>query len=313
MEGTLNYNSGTIATTAHTPIEIVNLCRDLSAINRKGFNQTSSKGVPLVYHCRITMYRTPDASDADLLTEMVAITAPQNWVYRNAAVKLHAARNKMFAKNGVTKSMLGRYAKTIRYGFSEAAAGDMTSYNLPLGETNPDSSQVALWDEDGSEIWDLSQLAITTDTSLYATLCHNSLDEESAITGAVSFNLAEAYLNSRKTVQLDDETDADTPASFSIIRDMFQDYQAGTSDEVLVISETVQDNPPYDADDIDGSFTQCVEQGRCHTGQGTASISIMNVDVPFGLLCLRARRWNAGGSGNFDFRVDVLGVSEMQG
>jgi hypothetical protein len=305
MEGTLNYNSGTVAIDAFTVIEEVNLCRDLGAINRKAIHQTTSKGVPLVYHCRVTVYRTPDASDADLLTEVKAITIPQNWVFRNAAVKLHAARNKMFKKNGVTKSMLGRYASTIRYGWDGT---DVDLFNSPL-----DIAGGTLWDESGSETWDLSQIAISTDTDLKVLLCGASHPDEEASVSAATFNLATAYLNSRKPVSFDDQTDSDTPAAYSIIRDMFMNYQAATDDEVLTIAEITQDHPPYDADDVDGPFTQCVEQGRCHTGQGTASISSMNVDVPFGLLQLKARRWNAGGTGNFDFRVDVLGVSEMQG
>jgi hypothetical protein len=305
MEGTLNYNSGTIANDAFTNIEEVNICRDLGAINRKAIHQTTSKGVPLVYHCRVTVYRTPDTSDADLLTEVKAITVPQNWVFRNAAVKLHAARNKMFKKNGITKSMLGRYASTIRYGWDGT---DVDLFNSPL-----DIAGGTLWDETGSEKWDLSQIAISTDTDLKVLLCGASHPDEEASVSAATFNLATAYLNSRKPVAFDDQTDADTPAAYSIIRDMFMNYQAATDDEVLTIAETTQDHPPYDADDVDGPFTQCVEQGRCHTGQGTASISSIVVDVPFGLLQLKARRWNAAATGNFDFRVDVLGVSEMQG
>lgn len=305
MEGTLNYNSGTISTGSFTGLEIVNICRDLGAVNRKAIHQTTSKGVPLVYHCRVTVYRTADTSDADGMTEVKAITIPQNWVFRNAAVKLHAARNKMFKKNGVTKSMLGRYASTIRYGMTGTG---VDSFLPPL-----DAAGALIWDESGSETWDLSQIAISTDTDLKVLLCGASHPDEEASVSAASFNLATAYLNSRKPVAFDDQTDADTPAAYSIIRDMFMNYQAATDDEVLTIAEITQDHPPYDADDVDGSFTQCVEQGRCHTGQGTASISSMNVDVPFGLLQLKAQRHNFGAAGTFDFRIDVLGVSEMQG
>ena len=90
-------------------------------------------------------------------------------------------------------------------------------------------------------------------------------------------------------------------------------YQAATDDEVLTIAEITQDHPPYDADDVDGPFTMCVEQGRCHTGQNTATVMSMNVDVPFGLLQLKARRFNYADADGFDYRIDVLGVSEMQG
>jgi hypothetical protein len=114
-------------------------------------------------------------------------------------------------------------------------------------------------------------------------------------------------------VPFDDGSDADTPAANSIIRDMFQDYQRDTSDEVLTIAEITQDHPPYDADDVEGPFTKCVEQGRCITGQQSASTSSINVDVPFGLLKLEAQRHLFGSTGNFDLRIDVLGVSEMQG
>lgn len=305
MEGTLNYNSGNVLTATLSTLEEINLCRDLGAINRKAINQTTSKGIPLVYHTRITVYRTPDSSQADGITEVIAHTIPQNWVFRNAAVKLHAAREKMFRKNGVTKSMRGRYSSTIRYGWDGI---DVSLFMVPL-----DANGNATWDESGSETWDLSEIAISTDSNLKVLLCGESHPDEEASINAITFNLATAYLNSRKPVPYDDGTDADTPAAYSIIRDMFSDYQAGKQDEVLTIAEITQDHPPYDADDVDGPFTQCVEAGRCHTGQGTASISSMMIDVPFGLFQLHAQRHNYDNAGNFDFRVDVLGVSEMQG
>ena len=304
MEGTLNYNSGSVST-AGTDLEIVNITRDLGAVNRKAIHQTTSKGIPLVYHCRLTMYRTPDAVDPDGMTELTAITVPQNWVYRNAAVKLHAAREKMFRKNGITKSIRGRYDSTIKYGWHITS---VSQFLPPL-----DEDKATLWDESGSEEWDLSQLAVSTDTDLNVLLCGAAHPDEEAAISANYFNLATAYLNSRKPVPFDVGTDADTPAAYSIIRDMFMDYQAATDDEVLAIAETQQDHPPYDADDVDGPFTMCVEQGRCITGQQSASISVMDIDVPFGLLKLNARRWLFDGSGTFDFRIDVLGVSEMQG
>jgi len=306
MEGTLNYNSGAISTGSFTNLEENNICRDLGAVNRKAIHQTTSKGVPLVYHCKVTVYGSSiSSSDPDGILEVRAITVPQNWVFRNAAVKLHAARNKMFKKNGVTKSMLGRYASTIRYGWDGTS---LDGFSIPL-----DAAGAALWDETGSETWDLSQIAISTDTDLKVLLCGASHPDEEASVSAATFNLATAYLNSRKPVAFDDQTDADTPAAYSIIRDMFMSYQAATDDEVLTIAEITQDHPPYDADDVDGPFTMCVEQGRCHTGQNTATVMSMNVDVPFGLLQLKARRFNYTDADDFDYRIDVLGVSEMQG
>jgi len=307
MEGTLNYNSGSVGT-SNTPLEAVNICRDLGAINRKAIHQTTPKGIPLVYHCRLTMYRTPDGVDPDGMTELIAITTPTNWVYRNAAVKLHAAREKMFRKNGITKSLRGRYDSTIKYGWDLTVS---SQFLPPLAYQGNTSTSV--WDEAGSEEWELSQLAVSTDTDLKVLLCGAAHPDEEAAISANYFNLGTAYLNSRKPVPYDDGTDSDTPAAYSIIRDMFMDYQAATDDEVLVIAETTQDHPPYDADDVDGPFTMCVERGRCITGQQSASISSMMIDVPFGLLKLHAQRHLYDGSGTFDFRIDVLGVSEMQG
>ena len=84
MEGTLNYKTASIGTNT-TVAGTVNLCRDLSLVNRKNHEHTTRKGVPLVYHTKITVYRSSQ-TDTDEEQKLFFYCTPKNWVYRNAAV-----------------------------------------------------------------------------------------------------------------------------------------------------------------------------------------------------------------------------------
>ena len=139
----------------------INLARDLSQVNRKNMHMTSPKGVPLVYHCRLTAYRNfnTDAPNSVMTTQV--LTAQSNYVTRNAAVKLHAAREAMFRNAGIKKSDRGRYDHTIRYGWD--AAGD--SYAFPLLSADGGSNYFSNIGE-----WDETIIAIDDDTSLVPVL-----------------------------------------------------------------------------------------------------------------------------------------------
>ncbi len=98
MEGKLNYKmqgfdvggseSGDPANgTTDTATDYVNLARDLSAINRKGFEHTTRKGVPLVYHCKMTVYRSFTTDRANSSLAVIPSFAQSNWITRNGAVE----------------------------------------------------------------------------------------------------------------------------------------------------------------------------------------------------------------------------------
>ena len=100
----------------------LNLPKDLSLLNRRGYASTTTKGVPLVYRCKVDLYATnfdgtgtSAAVGTDFVTTLRAQGCQNNWVMRNAAVKWHAARASMWRQAGVRKSHRGAYTDEIRY------------------------------------------------------------------------------------------------------------------------------------------------------------------------------------------------------
>jgi len=311
MEGHLSYTE-TVGTSA-TKLGTVNLCRDLSMINRKNFTHTNSKGVPLVYHCRVTV-QAPISSDTDQSTWFVAKVVPQNWVYRNAAVKLHAARERMYSKNSVTKKERGAYDKTIRYGWdiADSSDGAVTMWQHPY---NVESS---LTNEDMSEgTWDTTELVDNAGNihNLYLWVddpAGDLMNEQSGGSGNVS--LAQLYLNSRQ-LPLEDASDQDDdfPANFSLIKDMFA-APSVSSDEVRTVADDQQDNPPYDRDSLTAACTKLVAPIRARLGsQFGTSTRTFDLDVPFGIADFYGIVKDAGSAGVMYWDIEVLGVSEMQG
>ena len=306
MEGKLSYKlTGFDATSATTDLDtgILNLARDLSAVNRKGFEQTTRKGVPLVYHCKMTVYR---AFAVDRPNSAVVVTpgvAPQNWVTRNAAVKLHAAREAMFRNAGIKKSDRGRYDKTIRYGMTAHNETPLVPLFLDNNSTYTDLGE-----------WDLSKIAIDQDTELVPVLFGPDFNEAAASTGN-SFNLGNAYLNSRRKIDLDDLPADHGAADHSIMRSMFN-VEDATDDELQVIADDNQDLPPYDQDNYKGTYTSAVASEILMLGNFGAVKDVIHLDIPFGLATITAvKTCDANGtlSDDLPFAIEVLGISEMQG
>ena len=195
MEGKFNYIITGFASGSITSTNVksqLNLARDLSAVNRKGMHMTTAKGVPLVYHGRLTLTRNVTTDRLNSTTAAGVNTAQSNYVTRNAAVQLHAAREAMFRNAGIKKSDRGRYDKTIRYGWDSASG----TYLKP---TVTDGSTVFT---DFGE-WDDTIIAIDDDTSLVPTLFGSVMDETAAVSGD-TFNLMNGYLNSRRKLDVDD-------------------------------------------------------------------------------------------------------------
>ena len=315
MEGILNYKTPSVSHVSKSALGTLNLCRDLSLTNRKNHEHTTRKGVPLVYHTKVTVYRT-QSTDTDEEQKLFFYTVPQNWVYRNAAVKLHYAREAMMRNNGITKSERGRYDHTIRYGWDNT---DMTDGHD--GWLDPVD-----WDGNAyvQGTWDTTELFLADGTEIGVTLhggIADNLEDTSDASGQRS--LASMYLQSRNLIREDDSDDTDLegdgaedefPAEFSIIRQLFGGNEPAR-DDVLESVQTSQDNPPYDVDDLteDASFISPVEQGRSITGLQSNVKDVLYLDVPFGIMDLKGIIANASASRVIDFQVEVLGVSEMQG
>lgn len=303
MEGKMLYKPGTYGTNV-TSLNPLNIPKDLSLINRKNHDHTNKDGVPLVYHVKCTVYSPSYAGDADRRDVIRFLAVPQNWVYRNAAVKLHAAREKMFQKNGITKKERGRYSKTIRYQWDQAE-----TWQVPL---QPDTRVAYATGELGT--WDTTNLILSSGGSVDANLWQREavvLTDEDTTLGEVP--LAVGYLTSRQVIR-EDNQDADTiPAKFSMIVDLFDMGSSQDNAGVRDLAQGEQDNPPYDADALQGTFYNPCEVGRVVLSQGTATMTEIYMDIPFGIAGIEAQSELGATTADLEFAIEVLGVSEMQG
>ena len=139
------YAGASVSNGVFAATHILNVPKDLSILNRRGYASTTSKGVPLVYRCALTVY--PSLIDGsgytvtvstDVRTTVKAVGCQNNWVMKNAAVKFHAARDQMWKKAGVKKKDLGAYAKEIRYvwnGVSNSFADPLDGAGSPFARS----------------------------------------------------------------------------------------------------------------------------------------------------------------------------------
>ncbi len=308
----------------------LNLPKDLSVVNRRGYASTTRKGVPLVYRVRFTMSQhtltgrasarndndagsasvdtdTETAIAADNATLLKVLTVQNNWVVKNAAVKWHAAREKMMRDAGIPKKNRGAYAHEIRYNFDSASQTWMTPY-----------------DGDGAAFtggtWDVSTLAFQGDKDVQLKLVGTAFTEDSALSSQSVQNMAYSYLASRATVPADSNLETNlVPADFSIMRELLSPMPPGDSaDEIDAIAEGEGDNPPYhefNASTVNHDITEPVEAGRVIAGPGVG-VGQLICDIPFGLAELNARHSGATDQTIVDpvaFGVEILDIYPMQG
>ena len=145
------------------------------------------------------------------------------------------------------------------------------------------------------------------------TLFGSVFDEAAATTGN-SFNMMNAYLNSRRKVDQDDLPAGFGAADHSILRSMFN-VEDATDDELQVIADDNQDLPPYDADAAAGSYTSICIADVAACGNWGAPKDVVHFDAPFGLTYLEfVKTTDSAGALQNDvtFLIEVLGISEMQ-
>ena len=299
----------------------LNLPKDLSLLNRRGYASTTRKGVPLVYQCKIDFYLhdedgvavgTAFGSDAQAVLKIDG--CQNNWVMRNAAVKWHAAREAMYSDAGIKKGSRGAYAHEIRYNY----------------DANSDTWLVPV-DGDGDAFtggtWDVSSLGYTSDAAFQLKLVGAGDDEESDAFAGTVLQIGHSYLVSRQNQQADTNLETEEgPAKFSVLRRMIGDGDVSaaatnTQDDITGAARDEQDNPPYEVLDLSASgdtghdITEPVELGRAVAGLGNAYGSVI-VDIPFGLANLKAKIDQAA---SFSMTpsalicVEVLDIYEMQG
>lgn len=313
----LNYESGNTGDGTATLVGLLNLPKDLSLLNRRGYASTTRKGVPLVFKARINHHMVDesgnvlaDASGQDLMSTLTVEGCQNNWVMRNAAVKFHAAREKMFADAGIRKSDRGAYSHEIRYNFDDASDAFMT----PL-----DATGTALT----GGTWDTSSLSYGDDAAFKLGLVGSGDDEESnAFTGSY-LSIGHSYLVSRVNQQADTNLETEEgPAFHSVLQSMLADDTiTENTDDVTATARGEQDNPPYEVLDLSASgdtghdITKAVELGRAVAGYGNVVGSTI-VEIPFGICMLNTYFEDAAATDTTlrsFISVELLDIYEMQG
>ena len=190
----------------------LNLPKDLSLLNRRGYASTTTKGVPLVYRCKVDLYATnfdgtgtSAAVGTDFVTTLRAQGCQNNWVMRNAAVKWHAARASMWRQAGVRKSHRGAYTDEIRY----CLDSQNDTWIVPV-------------DGDGAAFtggtWDLTEINNGIDEDGFALKIIGTGTDEDAATTPTVVNIGHSYLQSRRQPDPDTNDGADsTPSNHSLL------------------------------------------------------------------------------------------------
>lgn len=296
-----------------TAVGHVSLPKDLSILNRRGYASTTRKGVPLVYRCKVDYYVQDTegvglsaAVGTDFSSTLHVEGCANNWVMKNAAVKLHAAREKWLAATGVPKKLRGAYSHEIRYNYD----GQDDSFLTPK-------------DADGEDLvggtWDRTIFADDLDNSWQIKLVGNAADESSTLSSN-EFSLPGLYLNSRANIHSDTNVEADdTPARYSHLQFMLGELSVDEQQDVAITAiQGEQDNPPYDlwaVDDTQNDITEPLNLGIALATVGSGYGSCI-VDVPFGIMNLVGRNHDGNGTSvttTGSIAIEVLDIFEMQG
>lgn len=309
------YELSTISETTRLHEGYLNLPKDLSILNRRGYASTTRKGVPLVYKAKLDFYLTDDlgtgattAYGADMMASLQLRGCQNNWVMRNAAVKWHAAREQYFRKAGVKKADRGAYSHEIRYNFDQESQTWLT----PI-------------DADGAAFtggtWDVTEIVTEDDQTFELGLVNTAYNED--VQAALAYQqIGYSYLASRRNLREDTNDEAEDIGLNSILGDMLSpsNIEVGTIDNVRGNAEDEQDNVPYEhfsPGDVNHDITESVELGRAVLGYGITYGSCI-VEIPFGLGAFTAQIHDAAGTNNDPdpnglVCVEVLDIFEMQG
>ncbi len=320
----LQYQTGALSNDTWTGLSSggvsghLNLVKDLSLLNRRGYASTTKDGTPLVFRCKVDLYLQDEdgfgvnaAVGSDFMTTLKIDGVQNNWVMKNASKKWHAAREKMLKEAGVSKSSRGAYSHQIRFNYDQN--GD--TWLVPI-DGNGDAFT--------GGTWDVTSFGYTSDTAFSLSLIGSGDDEEAdAFTGSV-ISIGHSYLLSRHNQILDTNPERDeAPARHSVLNNLLDDpfRRATEVDDVRDNADGEQDNPPYevldisDSGDVDHDITEPVELGRAIAGLGNAYGSVI-VDIPFGIANMRATHYDAADTNITSAAsvcVEVLDIYEMQG
>ncbi len=313
MEGDLLYQIGTSATNT---TRYYNVVRDLSIMNSKNVEHTTRSGVPLVFVADIRI--TCEGSGS-----FFAWTVPETWKARNAGVKWHKLREKMFRDAGISKKDMGRYGKTIRPYFSPchktAVLGTPAEVPLPAYGAVTDGDGVCtplvpvqVRNQDFE--WTYSDIVVTPEMDDGGTV---DLSESSVvdvfdlsilgdhqITAATAtevekwtnVGMIKSYLEDREGALMVSAASANldskiTPGNpLALLRSL--STSAGEITEVA--EEQQEEQPPYQTGQPSNGFMayQADFSGSASTGPAgntsfNPTVTLYNVRIPYGILAIR--------------------------
>ena len=310
--GALSNDTYTLLTSGGVSGDL-NLPKDLSLLNRRGYASTTRKGVPLVYQCKVDFYLHDEdgqgpstALNADLQATLKIDGCQNNWTMRNAAVKWHAAREEMFKKAGVKKGLRGAYAHEIRYNYDSNA----DTWLVPIdGDGDPFTGGT----------WDATEIVTEDDINIALKLVGQAVTEDSDV-NTTAQQIGYSYLASRANLREDTNDEVEDIGLRSLLQSMLAPGQIadGVRDDISANVENEQDQVPYDhftVSEVDHDITEPVELGRAIAGFGNAYGSTI-VEIPFGLAKMRATVFDAADTNVTPSGlvcVEVLDIYEMQG
>jgi len=277
MEGNLTYSFA--AGTPSGTTEVINLCKDLSALTAKGHSSTKRDGTMLTYVCDVELLAV--SSNA-----VFCYTAPETWKLKNAFKKWHELRHFMFKESGLSRREIGRYAQEIRPYFGPAHA----AFKVPVAALSWD-----LANEDWSFAdiplnggdWTTTTIAIETDESGPLDVDTFSLHLVGPHTGAEQAWTSVGMIMGYNADRSQASRDPLNPVSY---RDNPLAFLKGRSEsvkEVLdIMTAEVADGPPYDIAVQGDSLSPVLAGTAMSSGTGTGRVTLYGVRVPAGLLAL---------------------------
>ena len=316
-ERKLTYATGAISNGNFARVGNVCIPKDLSIVNRRGYDMTTQAGVPLIYKVAVHWY--PGGLDGsgyvvntstDVRTTVKFMTVPNTWVSKNAGIAWHKARLAGMKRHGITKKMMGAYAKTIRYELE----GSSTTWLDPV-DANSSAYSGGTWDS--TEVFNSID-----ENGFKLRLLGNGNDEDSVLVDT-DINAIFSYMQSRSTVPADSNLESSSvPSVYGMLKSTELGSDADT-DESRYLKTNVrgaQDNPPYEAFDgatLEHDITEPSEASRFMYPAAQSGVITTIFEAPYGVFAINAANRdpddNSGVVDDMSFSVEVLGIYEMQG
>lgn len=313
MEGDLLYS---IATSGTNTTRYYNLVRDLSIMNSKNVEHTARDGVPHVFVADIRI--TCEGAGS-----FFCWTVPETWKARNAGVKWHKLREKMFRDAGISKKDMGRYGKTIRPYFSPCHKTEVIAEtdNVPFPQygaiTGNDGVCTPLVPVDVRTSmfeWTYSDIVVTPDMvdggsvdlseSSVVDVFDLSILGDHQVTPATAtevekwtnVGMIKSYLEDREGALLVSGAAANlestiTPGNpLALLRSL-----STSAGEITEVAEDQQlEQPPYQTGQPDNGFmayqadfSGCGSTGPSSNTAFNPTITLYNVRIPYGILAIR--------------------------